>query len=240
MSKKPDIEEAEMPFEEKFTWVNAVMMACVATVYFATVLPQARTAPVAQIAYQTPLLVAIGALIVLSILGAIATAITSAIWGEITGSGSEDVGRNDERDADIHRRGELVGYYVDHQVDVVTRRTQYELKRAEERDHIVQVLLIALANLDEVIKIIRGSQDADEARTKLMKKFKLSEIQANHILDMPLRRLTRLAREELEQEHRELLAKIRHLKALLKDPKKIRALIKDELLEVRKRFFNAR
>ncbi|MGE5459472.1 MAG: DNA gyrase subunit A [Solirubrobacterales bacterium] len=135
---------------------------------------------------------------------------------------------------------EMIGYYVDHQVDVVTRRTRYELKRAEERDHIVQGLLIALANLDEVIKIIRGSQDADEARTKLMKKFKLSEIQANHILDMPLRRLTRLAREELEQEHQELLAKIRHLKALLKDPKKIRALIKEELLEVRKRFANAR
>jgi DNA gyrase subunit A len=135
---------------------------------------------------------------------------------------------------------ELIGFYVDHQVDVVTRRTQYELRRAEERDHIVQGLLIALANLDEVIKIIRGSRDADEARTKLMKKFKLSEIQANHILDMPLRRLTRLAREELEQEHEELLAKIRHLTALLKDPKKIRALIKEELLEVRKRFANAR
>jgi len=135
---------------------------------------------------------------------------------------------------------ELIGYYVDHQVDVVTRRTRYELRRAEERDHIVQGLLIALANLDEVIKIIRGSQDADEARTKLMKKFKLSEIQANHILDMPLRRLTRLAREELEQEHKDLLAKIRHLKALLKDPKKVRALIREELLEIRKRFADAR
>ncbi|HET9722984.1 MAG TPA: DNA gyrase subunit A [Actinomycetota bacterium] len=135
---------------------------------------------------------------------------------------------------------ELVGYYVDHQVDVVTRRTRYELKRAEERDHIVQGLLIALQNLDEVIRIIRGSQDADEARTKLMRKFKLSEIQANHILDMPLRRLTRLAREELEQEHKDLLAKIRRLKALLKDPKKIRALIKDEILDIRKRFADAR
>ena len=135
---------------------------------------------------------------------------------------------------------ELVGYYVDHQVDVVTRRTQYELRRAEERDHIVQGLLIALQNLDEVIKIIRGSKDADEARTKLMTTFKLSEIQANHILDMPLRRLTRLAREELEQEHKDLLAKIKALKTLLKDPKKIRALIKEELLEIRARFANAR
>ncbi|MBI3647158.1 MAG: DNA gyrase subunit A [Actinobacteria bacterium] len=124
---------------------------------------------------------------------------------------------------------EMIGYYVDHQVEVLTRRTRYELKKAEERDHIVQGLLIALQHLDEVIKIIRGSKDSEEARTKLMKRFKLSEIQANHILDMPLRRLTRLAREELEQEHKDLVSKIKGLKALLKDPKKIRGVIKDEL-----------
>jgi len=135
---------------------------------------------------------------------------------------------------------EMVGYYADHQVDVVTRRTQYELRKAEERDHIVQGLLIALQHLDAVIKIIRGSRDADEARTKLMKQFKLSEIQANHILDMPLRRLTRLAREELEQEHKDLLATIRRLKALLKDPKKIRSLIKDELAEIKKKHADPR
>jgi DNA gyrase subunit A len=135
---------------------------------------------------------------------------------------------------------ELVGYYVDHQIDVVTRRTRYELRRAEERDHIVQGLLVALSHLDEVIKIIRGSRDAEEARGKLMKKFGLSEIQANHILDMPLRRLTRLAREELEQEHKDLLAKIKHLKALLKDPKKIRAVIKEELADIKARFADGR
>jgi DNA gyrase subunit A len=135
---------------------------------------------------------------------------------------------------------EMIGYYVDHQVDVVTRRAKWQLRRAEERDHIVQGLLIALGNLDAVIRIIRGSRDADEARGKLMKQFKLSEIQANHILDMPLRRLTRLAREELENEHKELLARIRQLKALLKDPRKIRALIKDELLEIKKRYGDAR
>ena len=104
---------------------------------------------------------------------------------------------------------EMIGYYVDHQIDVVTRRTRYELKKAEDRDHIVKGLLIALDNLDAVIKVIRGSQDAEEARGKLMTQFKLSEVQANHILDMPLRRLTRLARAELEQEHEELLARIR-------------------------------
>jgi len=135
---------------------------------------------------------------------------------------------------------EMVGYYADHQVDVVTRRTQYQLRKAEERDHIVQGLLIALQHLDAVIKIIRGSRDAEEARTKLMKQFKLTEIQANHILDMPLRRLTRLAREELEQEHKDLLAEIRRLKALLKDPKKIRSVIKEELAEIKKKHADPR
>jgi DNA gyrase subunit A len=138
------------------------------------------------------------------------------------------------------RLDEVIHHYIDHQIEVVTRRTRYELRKAEERDHIVQGLLIALANLDEVIKIIRGSADADEARTKLMTRFKLSEIQANHILDMPLRRLTRLEREKLEEEHRELLATIRRLKALLKDPKKIRGVIKDELTEIKKKHADPR
>jgi DNA gyrase subunit A len=130
---------------------------------------------------------------------------------------------------------EMIGYYVDHQIDVVTRRTRFDLRKAEERDHIVQGLLIALDHLDEVIRIIRGSQDAEQARTKLMTKFKLSEVQANHILDMPLRRLTKLARAELDQEHKELLARIRYLKGLLKDPKKIRGVIEEELLEIKKK-----
>ena len=135
---------------------------------------------------------------------------------------------------------EMVGYYVDHQVDVVTRRTRYDLRKAEERDHIVLGLLIALDHLDEVIKIIRGSQDADAARTSLMKRFKLSEIQANHILDMPLRRLTKLARTELEKEHEELLERIEYLKSLLNDPVKLRAVIKEELLEIRKKHADSR
>ena len=135
---------------------------------------------------------------------------------------------------------EMIGYYVDHQVDVVTRRTEYDKRKAEERDHIVQGLLIALDHLDEVIKIIRASQDADAARTKLMKTFKLSEIQANHILDMPLRRLTRLARAELEAEHEELLKKIKYLDSLLKSPKKLRSVIAEELAEIRKKHANPR
>jgi DNA gyrase subunit A len=128
---------------------------------------------------------------------------------------------------------EMVGYYVDHQVDVVTRRTRYQLRRAEERDHIVQGLLIALDHLDEVIRIIRAAADAEAARKRLMTKFKLSEIQANHILDMPLRRLTKLARTELDEEHAKLLADIKYLDSLLKDPKKLRGVIKDELLEIK-------
>jgi DNA gyrase subunit A len=135
---------------------------------------------------------------------------------------------------------QVMRHYIDHQVEVVTRRTRYELRKAEERDHIVQGLLIALANIDQVIRIIRGSADADEARTKLMKKFDLSEIQTNYILDMPLRRLTRLERQKLEDEHKELLATIRRLKALLKSPKAILALIKEELLDIRRRFADPR
>jgi DNA gyrase subunit A len=135
---------------------------------------------------------------------------------------------------------EMVGYYVDHQVDVVTRRTRYDLRKAEERDHVVLGLLIALDNLDEVIKIIRGSQDAENARTSLMQRFELSEIQANHILDMPLRRLTRLARTELEKEHEELLKTIDYLNSLLADPVKLRGVIKDELLEIRKKHADGR
>jgi DNA gyrase subunit A len=131
---------------------------------------------------------------------------------------------------------ELISHYIDHQVDVVTRRTRYELRKAEERDHIVQGLLIALDHIDEVIKIIRAAADPDEARGKLIKRFKLSEIQANYILDMPLRRLTKLERQKLEDEHKELLATIRRLKGLLASPRKILHVIKTELLELRKRY----
>jgi DNA gyrase subunit A len=135
---------------------------------------------------------------------------------------------------------EMIGYYVDHQVDVVTRRTRFEKRKREERLHIVEGLLIALDHLDEVIRIIRGSQDAEEARTKLMKKFKLSEIQANHILDMPLRRLTRLAREELDTEKKDLIARIKYLDSLLRSPKKLRGVIKEELEEIKKKYGDAR
>src|SRR5947209_2306607 len=135
---------------------------------------------------------------------------------------------------------QLLRHYLDHQVVVVTRRTRFELRKAEERDHIVQGLLIALANIDEVIKIIRAAADADAARTRLMKRFKLSEIQANFILDMPLRRLTKLERQKLEDEHEELVASVRRLSGLLADPAALLAVVKEELLELRKKFADAR
>ena len=135
---------------------------------------------------------------------------------------------------------EMIGYYVDHQVDVVTRRTRFLLRKAEDRDHIVLGLLIALDHLDEVISIIRGSQDAEAARKRLMTKFKLSEIQANHILDMPLRRLTKLAKTELQDEHKKLLEDIKYFNSLLKDPKLLRGVIKEEILEIRKKHADAR
>jgi DNA gyrase subunit A len=130
--------------------------------------------------------------------------------------------------------------YIEHQVDVVTRRARFDLRVAEERDHIVQGLLIALDHIDEVIKIIRASSDTAEAREKLMKRFKLSEIQANHILDMALKRLTRLSKQELQDEHTELLATIERLKALLASPAAILEVVKDELLEVRKKYADPR
>src|SRR5205823_824607 len=125
---------------------------------------------------------------------------------------------------------QFIRHYIDHQTEVVTRRSRYDLRKAEERDHLVQGLLIALQHIDEVIRIIRGSRDTEQARTKLMERFKLSEIQANHILDMPLRRLTRLERQKLEEEHKELLATIKRLKALLANPDAILGVVKDELL----------
>ena len=135
---------------------------------------------------------------------------------------------------------EMIGYYVDHQVDVVSRRTRFLLRKAEDRDHIVLGLLIALDHLDEVIAIIRASQDAEAARKRLMTKFKLSEIQANHILDMPLRRLTKLAKTELQDEHKKLLEDIKYFNSLLKDPKLLRGVIKEEILEIRKKHADAR
>ena len=127
---------------------------------------------------------------------------------------------------------ELLNYYLDHQKDVVTRRTKYDLNKAEERAHILQGLLIALDHIDEVISIIRGSRTTAEAKEKLMARFALSDAQAQAIVDMRLRALTGLEREKIEGEYQELMAKIAELKAILADEKKLLGVIREEILAV--------
>jgi DNA gyrase subunit A len=126
--------------------------------------------------------------------------------------------------------------FIDHRVVVIKRRSQFELDKAKNRAHILEGLLIALANLDEVIKTIRNSPDADVAKTRLITRFKLSELQAQAILDMQLRRLSQLEREKIETEHKELMDRIAYLEDLLAHPKKILALIQVDLDEVNKKF----
>jgi DNA gyrase subunit A len=136
---------------------------------------------------------------------------------------------------------EVLNAYVGHQIDVVRRRTEYRLRKARDRAHIVEGLLKALDMLDEVIALIRGSADVDEARAGLMAEpFNFSEIQANHILDMPLRRLTGLERQKLIDEFAELNATIAELESILADPAKLRGVIKTELGEIRDKFGNDR
>ena len=125
---------------------------------------------------------------------------------------------------------QMLKLYLDHQKEVVTRRTQYDLNKAEERAHILQGLLIALDNIDEVIKIIRNSQNVQIAKAELMERFGLSDAQAQAIVDMRLRALTGLEREKLENEFKELEAKIEELRAILADEKKLLGVIREEIM----------
>jgi len=131
---------------------------------------------------------------------------------------------------------EILFYYLEHQKDVITRRTRFELNRAEARAHIVEGLRIALNNLDAVIKTIRESQTVDIARDALMKRFSLSEKQAQAILDMRLQRLTGLEREKLEEEYKQLMEKIAYYKAVLANEHMVLGIIKEELLEIKKKY----
>lgn len=131
---------------------------------------------------------------------------------------------------------DMLKYYIAHQEEVVTRRTQYELNKAEERDHILQGLLKALDFIDEVISIIRSSQNAQIAKERLIERFALSEAQAQAIVDMRLRALTGLEREKLENEHKELQIKIGELKAILADEKLLLGVIKEEILIIAEKF----
>ncbi len=135
---------------------------------------------------------------------------------------------------------EMLNYYLLHQKDVVTRRTKYDLNRAEERAHIVQGLLIALDNIDEVIKIIRGSADVATAKQQLMERFSLSEAQATAIVEMKLRSLTGLERNKLEEEYKSLMELIGELKAILADEKRLLGVIREEILAVSDKFGDER
>lgn len=127
---------------------------------------------------------------------------------------------------------EMLSYYLKHQEDVVTRRTRYDLNKAEERAHILQGLLIALDHIDEVIRIIRGSDTVQIAKTQLMERFGLSDAQAQAIVDMRLRALTGLERGRLEKEYQELMIKIEELKSILADEKKLLGVIREEILVI--------
>jgi DNA gyrase subunit A len=135
---------------------------------------------------------------------------------------------------------ELIGHFVDHRHEVVIRRTQFDLAEAERRAHILEGYLIALDHLDEVIALIRGSKDPDEAKVGLMEKFGLSEIQAKAILEMRLQRLTGLERDKIQQEYKEVKALIAELQELLADEGKRMAVIKAELTEMKERYGDAR
>jgi DNA gyrase subunit A len=135
---------------------------------------------------------------------------------------------------------QVLKHYVAHQFEVVARRTRYELNRAQARAHILEGLLIALSNLDEVVATIRKSRSVETARNNLMKKFKLSERQAQAILDLRLQRLTALERQKVEQEHRDLREKIEYLESVLADDSKVYGIIKEELLEVRAAYADER
>lgn len=131
---------------------------------------------------------------------------------------------------------QMLQYYLKHQEEVVTRRTQYDLNKAEERAHIVEGLFIALDNIDEVIQLIRASKTAAEAKEKLMERFSLSEPQANSIVEMRLRALTGLEREKLENEYAELKKVIEEYRAILADRKVLLGVVKKEIIEIRDKY----
>ena len=135
---------------------------------------------------------------------------------------------------------QILRHYIDHQVEVITRRTRYRLRKAQDRAHVLEGLLIALDVIDEIIELIRNSPSADEAKGSLMERFELSEIQAQAILDMQLRRLAALERQRIQDEYDELQEIIAELTSILDDPARVRSIIKDEMAQVRDRFSDER
>ena len=135
---------------------------------------------------------------------------------------------------------DMIHYFIEHRHEVVVRRTQFELRKAEERAHILEGLIIASDNIDEVIALIRSSKNTDEAREKLVERFKLSDIQSRAIVEMRLRQLTGLEQDKLRAEYDELMKLIEHLKSLLADVNLRTSLIKEELVEIRDKYGDAR
>ncbi len=135
---------------------------------------------------------------------------------------------------------QLLEHFIGHRKDVITRRTRYDLRKAEERAHLLEGYRIALDHIDEVIEIVRGSQTTDEAKTKLSERFKLSDVQAQAIVDMRLRTLVGLERQKIEDEYTELLKTINELQDILASPRKVEQLIKTETLEIKKKFGDER
>ena len=135
---------------------------------------------------------------------------------------------------------EMLNHYLKHQEEVITRRTKYELNKAEERAHILEGLLVALDHIDEVISIIRGSRTVQIAKSELMERFELTDVQAQAIVDMRLRALTGLEREKLEAEYKELMEQISRLKALLADRKLLLGVIKEEIIAIRDKYGDER
>lgn len=135
---------------------------------------------------------------------------------------------------------EMIYYYLQHQREIIRRRTEYDLKQAEARAHILEGLRIALDHIDEIISLIRASQTTEEARDGLMNRFELSYEQAQAILDMRLQRLTGLERDKIENEYQELLVKIAEYRAILADENKIYAIVREEILEIRSKFADQR
>ena len=135
---------------------------------------------------------------------------------------------------------QLLEHYIAHRKDVVTKRTQYDLRKAEERAHLLEGFRIALDNIDEVIEIVRGSQTTDEARQKLTVRFNLSDVQATAVVDMRLRTLVGLERQKIEDEYAQLIKLIAELQDILKSPRRIAGIVKTEILEVKKKFGDER
>ena len=135
---------------------------------------------------------------------------------------------------------QIIHHYIEHQEDVIRRRTQYDLNKAEARSHILEGLIIALDNIDEVVRMIRASRTAQEAKTGLMERFGLSDRQAQAILDMRLQRLTGLERDKIEAEYAELQKQIAYFRAVLADEQLVLGIIRDEILEIRDKFADER